>query len=259
MSPCEYRDHRLMRSGFTLLEMIVAIVILTIAMSIAFNAFTGTIHGWKRGTEVLDAIEHGDFAMGQLASALNSTIYFTNPRKVYAFRFEKSNAGGLPTDMISFVTASGAFMPDGSPYVSGPHRIRLFIDDDEYGDPALFALPMPAIADEEEFEDAFEAEPILVSRAIRGLEILFWDKETEDWSEEWTPENSIPERIHLSLFYVADEASGDDPVVFSRVIEPPVYESLAARLSGPTLGASAAGKASDGGQAPTPAPQKAAP
>ena len=79
------------QDGFTLLELIVAMVILTITMSIAFQAFSGTIRGWRRGTEVADGIKHGDFAMNQLSSALNSTIYFFNPKKSYAFTFEKNN------------------------------------------------------------------------------------------------------------------------------------------------------------------------
>ncbi|HSR88721.1 MAG TPA: prepilin-type N-terminal cleavage/methylation domain-containing protein, partial [Pontiella sp.] len=184
------------RQGFTLLELIVAIVILVIAMSIAFEAFSGTIRGWKRGTEVADGIKHGDFAMSQLAAALSSMLYFNNPRKTYAFRLEKDTAStGLPGDIVSFVTANKAFMPPDSPYAKGPHRIRLFVDDDEYGDPALFALAMPAIADEEEFEDEFDAEPLLVSRAISGMEIMIWDKQNEDWTDEWEMENSVPERI----------------------------------------------------------------
>ena len=62
------------RLGFTLLEILVAMVILTVAMSIAYSAFSGTIRGWKRGIEVIDGIKHGDFAMTQLVAALNRTI-----------------------------------------------------------------------------------------------------------------------------------------------------------------------------------------
>ncbi|MCF7864631.1 MAG: type II secretion system GspH family protein, partial [Kiritimatiellales bacterium] len=102
-------------SGFTLLELMVAMVILTIAMSIAFQAFSGTIHAWKRGTEVVDGIKHGDFAMNQLASALDSTLYFFNPRKTYAFTIERGNAGSLPADTISFVTMFGVASASPSP------------------------------------------------------------------------------------------------------------------------------------------------
>ena len=221
-------------SGFTLLELMVAMVILTIAMSIAFQAFSGTIRAWRRGTEVIEGIKHGDFAMNQLANALNSTIYFFNPRKSYAFKIEKGTDSGLPSDTISFVTASSAFMPDSSPLQQGPHRIKLYIDDDDRGDPALFSIAFPAIADEEEAEDEYDAEPHLVSRAVQGLEILLYDDELEDWStDEWEKENSIPERV-LILIYVASEERDEEPIVFTRVLDIPVSQSLGANLKGPT-------------------------
>ena len=221
-------------SGFTLLELMVAMVILTIAMSIAFQAFSGTIRAWRRGTEVIEGIKHGDFAMNQLANALNSTIYFFNPRKSYAFKIEKGTDSGLPSDTISFVTASSAFMPDSSPLQQGPHRIKLYIDDDDRGDPALFSIAFPAIADEEEAEDEYDAEPHLVSRAVQGLEILLYDDELEDWStDEWEKENSIPERVMI-VIYVASEERDEEPIVFTRVLDIPVSQSLGANLKGPT-------------------------
>ncbi|MEN7973421.1 MAG: type II secretion system protein [Verrucomicrobiota bacterium] len=227
-SPAPER-HR--RTGFTLLELMVAMIILVIAMSIAFQAFTGTIRGWKRGTEVIEGIKHGDFAMGQLLSALNSAIFFNNPRKTYTFKIDKGNVSGLPADLVSFVTASSAFMPHGSPFAKGgPHRIELFIEDDDHGNPALFAIAMPAIADEEEYKNEYATEPILVSRAIQGLEVLVWDKEAEDWTEAWEKENAIPERILVTIF-VASEEENEEPIEFSRVVEIPAAKS---KLTGPS-------------------------
>jgi prepilin-type N-terminal cleavage/methylation domain-containing protein len=237
MKLCKRNKQRGKRQGFTLLELIVAIVILVIAMSIAFEAFTGTIRGWKRGTEVIDGIKHGDFAMTQLVAALNSMLYFNNPRKTYAFKLDKETApAGLPGDIISFVTVSGAFMPADSPYVDGPHRIKLFVDEDEYGNSALYALAMPAIADEEEFEDEFNAEPALVSRTVSGLEVMIWDKQNEVWTEEWESENTIPERIEISL-YISSKDKNEEPIVFRRVLEIPVFESTKDRLSNPSTSA----------------------
>jgi len=211
-----------------------AMVILTIAMSVAFQAFSGTIRGWKRGTEVIEGIKHGDFAMTQLANALNSTIYFYNPRKSYAFKMEKGMDSGLPTDTISFVTASSAFMPEGSPLQHGPHRLELYIDDDDDGNPALFSMAFPAIANVEEAEDEYDAEPHLVSRSVQGLEILLYDEELEDWTtDEWEEENSVPERVKLTLF-VASEDEKEEPIAFTRVLEIPVAPSVKVKLTGPT-------------------------
>ena len=222
------------RSGFTLLELIVALTLLVVAMSIAFQAFSGTMQGWKRGTEVIDGIKHGDFAMTQLKAALNSTIYFFNNRKTYAFTLEKESFGRLPTDRISFVTSSGAMMPYDSPFAQGPHRLTLYIDDEE-GAPALYAIALPAVPNAEDEEDEIETDPILVSTAIQGLEILIWDEETEDWIEEWEPENSVPERIKVTI-WVASDREDEEPIAFFRVLELPVASSLQDKLTGPTLG-----------------------
>lgn len=225
--------HLKKRTGFTLLELIVALTLLVIAMSIAFQAFSGTMQGWKRGTEVIDGIKHGDFAMSHLKAALNSTIYFFNNRKTYAFTIEKDTSGRLPTDRISFVTASGAMMPYDSPFSSGPHRLTLYISDEE-GDPALYATAIPAVPNAEDEEDEIETDPILVSTAIQGLEILIWDEENEEWTEEWEPENSIPERIKVTIWVVSD-SEDEDPIPFFRVLEIPVAASLQDKLTGPTV------------------------
>ena len=220
------------RSGFTLLELLVAMTIMVISMSIAFQAFSGTIRGWKRGMEVMEGIKHGDFAINQLAGTLNSTIFFDSPRKTYAFTIEKKTNGGLPADTLSFVTSSGAFMPHNSPFTSSPHRIKLFIEDDE-GAPALFVTAMPAVPNSEDEEEEFDAEPFLVSREVQGLEILIWDMENEDWTEEWEPENSVPERIMITVF-VGSDNSKEEPIEFNRVIEIPVAASVKDKLTGPT-------------------------
>jgi prepilin-type N-terminal cleavage/methylation domain-containing protein len=227
------------RNGFTLLELMVAMFILTIAMSIAFQAFSGTMRAWKRGTEVIDGIKHGDFAMSQLASAINSTLYFHNARKSYAFTVEKDVGYGMSSDTISFVTVSKAFVPADSPYAEGPHRLKLYVDSSDYGESALFALVTPVMPTDDETLDEYDqeygAEPYLVTRSVYGLEILFYDEEDEDWTEEWDEENSVPERIQLTL-YVGSEDSGEEPIAFSRMIEIPVAASVKAKLKGPSSG-----------------------
>ncbi len=220
------------RKGFTLLELMVAIVIMVIAMAIAFQAFGGIVRAWKRGTEVANGLKHGDYTIHQLVVALDSTIYFSNSQKTYAFTVEKDSMGGYPADHLSFVTASSAFIPANSFYIRGPHRINLFINTDDRGDPALFILPMPAIANPEDFEEDFDADPILVSRRVCGLEILFWDAENEDWTDEWEQENAVPERIQVTVYVAADDEN-EDPMPFTRVIDIPVYDSMKLRLTGP--------------------------
>lgn len=219
--------------GFTLLEVILATSILVIVLSIVTATLFATVRGWRQGSRMLDAIKHGDFAMNQLTAALNSTVYFNNPRKSYAFTFEKETHQGLPADAISFVTAHRAFLPEHSPLKDGPHRIQLYIDDDEDGRPGLFVQAVPALAGFEEYEDAYEIESHLVSRSVQGLEISLYDKENEEWTTEWENENSVPERIMITV-YISSDAADEDPIIFSRILDIPVAESIALGLKGPS-------------------------
>ena len=65
------------------------------------------------------------------------------------------------------------------------------------------------------------------------MEILFWDNDKEDWIDEWEQENAVPQRVLLNLF-VESEDEKEEPIVFSRVIEIPVYASMKDKLQGPT-------------------------
>jgi prepilin-type N-terminal cleavage/methylation domain-containing protein len=219
--------------GFTLLELIVAMVILTMTMALSFQAFSGTIRGWKRGTRVMENIKHGQFAMLQLANALNSTVYFNNPRQSYGFIFEKNggNSADYPADIISFVTASSAFVPYGHPLTRGPHRLKLYIDKSDNGEDALFAEIRPIVAD----EDKYKADPILVTTGIQGIECTFYDEEQDSWTDEWTHKNSIPKRIKVALYAPPNkDEKADDGVVFTRIFEIPVAASVPAQLKGPS-------------------------
>jgi len=224
-------------------------VILVIAMSIVFQAFSGTLRGWKRGTEVIDGIKHGDFAMNQMAAALNSSIYFYNELKSYAFTFEKGSNNGLPADRISFVTASRAFISENSPLRDGPHRIELYIDNDDHGDPALFSRAVPALTDFEEFEAEFDMEPYLISRTIQGLEIMVYNEDDEFWTAEWDKKNSIPERVKISV-YVPSEDPNEEAIVFTRVLDIPVAKSVNIKLAGPSA-ISGGSAATSGGSTPS--------
>lgn len=224
------KTERCKSGGFTLLELMVAIVILVIAMSIAYQALSGTVRAWRRGSEVVESMQHGNYAMTHLSAALRSAVYFNDPKKSYGFTLEK-NGGTYPSDKISWVTVSPAFIPMDSPFRHGAHRLTVFIDQTENGDDALFASARPHLADEDDYE---EEEPWLVTAGIQGIECRIYNEEEEEWEEEWTTSNSVPERIELSIFS-APENDEDEPVVFKRILEIPVAESVEERIANPTV------------------------
>ncbi len=208
------RRHR----GFTLLEVLISMVILAIALTVAWQTFSTATRAWTGGREMMDKTHHGDFVLGQLASALRSMVFLTNSQEKCAFRIE-NNPSGKGAHTISWVTGSSAFIPPGEAVAQGLHRIEVGGGEDDDGLEGLVVTVWPYLADEEKVEK----QTWFVSENIKGLSCKIYDtkKDEEGWKEKWEYSNAIPGLIEITL-YAEPVEKEDDPVKFRQLIEIPL-------------------------------------
>ena len=211
-------------SGFTLLEMLVALVIVAMAMTIVWQSFTVAIRAWRRGSDFLMEMHHGDFVMEQLVESLRSAAYFDGSGDTYGFRLENRSEGRYPNDKLSWVKSGKGFMPYGTELGEGLHRIDLSVEDNEEGEPAVTARIYPHLAEEDE-EEYYEGETWQVSRRVKGIDCRVYIEEDEEWAEEWENSNSLPALVEITL-YMDPLEGDDDPVQIARAIEIPISREL---------------------------------
>ena len=208
--------------GFTLMELLIALTIMSAAMTVVIASFVATMKGWKKGGQLLNELHHGDFVMEQLVSALRSTAFFHTAPEFYGFQMEDQDKGRYPADFISFVTSGTAFIPVGSPLANGLHRLEMTIDDDEDGNPAVSVRAIPHLTDPKDWEE----DPWFVSSEVKGLDVRFYNLDQEDWEDEWKDTNAVPSLVEVTLFMDPLEKGGD-PYTISRVVEIPVSPVVA--------------------------------
>lgn len=219
------------RSGFTLLELLVALSIMLAAFTVIWNTFSTTIKAWTRGSDLLDDLHHGDFVMEQLVSALRSAAFFNTAPDKYGFWLDDNGSGEDARDEISWVTSGTAFLPPDSPLAGGLHRIAITIDNNEDGDPAVAVRVWPHLAKEDDIE--MDDEVSYVSTEIKGMDCRVYVKDESanesdisgDWKDEWEDTNSIPRLVEITLYMEPIEEYGD-PVELKRLIEIPVAPPL---------------------------------
>jgi len=222
-----------MKNGFTLIELITSIVILSIALGISYNAYYSVMRSWKYSSNISENMHQGDYFINKISSNFRSIIFFKNENKLYEFSHENNEINGIPADLVSFVSTKQYLINDEKFRSDQSCRITLFIDSEGNINQSLFGSLIPVTINKEKFIENYNLENHLISKAIRGLDILFWNENNEEWDDEWNEENSIPKRVKLSLFIYFEEKKS--PKTYSRIIDIPVSENKQNPLSSPTI------------------------
>ena len=219
-SPCSavnIRKSRRARKGFTLLEVLISIVIMLIAITVAWQTFSAATRAWTSARTMIDQSHHGDFVMTQLSSAMRSMAFFPSLPEQYGFRMEDNN-DGLGEHTISWVTASDAFLPRGTEFTRGLHRIEIGAGEDDDGNEGLMVSVWRHIVDNDE---DIEKQSWVVSDVIQGLSCAVYNIEDEDWDDEWENSNSIPGLVSITLYAESDDEFAD-PIEYRKLIEIPL-------------------------------------
>ena len=223
---CPRRFPTRKRTGFTFIELLIALAIMVTAFTLIFTIFSGAVSAWRRGTETMTKLHHGDFVMEQLVQSLRSMAFFTSVPEFYEFRLEKGNAGGNPADRLSWVTSSAALMPLDSEFSEGLKRVSVGIERTPRHGYGVEVRGMPHLAEE---EDA-EYESWFISTRVRGLRCRVYDDEDGRWMERWEETNSIPSLIEITLFVEEDGDRYAPPLQMRRAVTIPIAPAVTNRV-----------------------------
>ena len=257
------------RRGFTMLELIRAVVLLGIMTTLSIMTFRAVTNGWRVSREYMDRLERTDYSLDQLVSALKCAYYPHSGEQSgeYGFMLTDGGDGDSPrsSDTIEWSKRGTALIGADS---SGDavHRIQLMIleeGNDDWGSKiertGLYARVKPhakvLIEDDstkEEEDFGFESDeyyrPILVARDVDGFDCRVMKEPPSDddfkvdktaWEDEFTQSNAVPYKVQLT-FYIDKEdpeyRSRKTRIPILRTIKMPVYEQSTdgAKLPGGT-------------------------
>ncbi len=206
------------RSGFTLLEIMLAVTILGLLVIAVSSVWSAGLSGWKRSHGLTETLQRQRITLESLGNLVQSAVYFQNSHQLYAIRGEHDPLG---SDSISFVTASDELLAPNEATLAGLRRVTIRLQQESDASPALIIENAPAL---QPTDKNIVNAPRVLAQGVTGFNVRYRTVSGE-WKNQWEQTDKMPSGIEFLVAFAPANDRGPAQIV-SRKIDLP-----AARLA----------------------------
>ena len=223
-----------------MLEILLAIMILSIMTIISTLVFQTVVRNWTIATEMADSMQRVDYVTAQVTYALRSAYFPTSEKTTEAdgFMLLDHNENNDPdeSDVISWTKLGPAIVGRNSRFARSPHRVTLFVRSERDADEEHPAGLIAQVIGEDKFRpDDFDDEDetnwdwFLLGSQVQGFNCRVLDKDEPfssgmaNWQDTWDTSNCIPRRVQLT-FWMKPIDEDKDPYPVVRVLDIPLWD-----------------------------------
>jgi prepilin-type N-terminal cleavage/methylation domain-containing protein len=208
-------------AGFTLVEVILAIMILSVVMVGVYSIWSVSLKAWRNGGAATEVFQRQRVVMETLGELAQSAVYFATSPNLYAIIGVKHPGLG---DSVSFVTASDAFLPPSEATDAGMRRVTISLEQDEYRRTYLAIVNQPALGVTDDSKQEVQAH--VISMDVSGFFVRYLDPRDGGWYEKWEDANIIPSAMEFTIVF-GQPGGQIPPVTVTRAIDLPVADFIA--------------------------------
>src|ERR1700722_12991064 len=183
-------------AGFTLVEILAAVAILSLVLVGVYGLWSGSLKGWRRGGEATEVFQRQRVVMETLGELAQSAVYFASSPNLYAVIGAKNPGLG---DSVSFVTASEAFLPPSEATDVGMRRVTISLERDDYRRTYLAIVNQPALGVTDDSKKELQAH--VVSMDVSGFFVRYLDPRDGAWYDKWQEANLIPSAMEINVVF----------------------------------------------------------
>ncbi|MBO6066655.1 MAG: prepilin-type N-terminal cleavage/methylation domain-containing protein, partial [Kiritimatiellae bacterium] len=120
-----------MRRGFTMVELLLATLLLGVLTALSMLTFNAVSNGWQISADYMDKLERTDFALNQLVSGLRSMYYPHDGNQSYDYGFVLDDRGDGDdpdrSDVIEWSKIGSALVGNKSAVADTVHRVQVMV------------------------------------------------------------------------------------------------------------------------------------
>ena len=223
-----------MRRAFTMIEMLLATMLVGVLTTLSVLTFQSVTHSWQASTDYMDKLQRTDYALNQVVSGLRSMYYPHDGEQngKYGFILTDNGDGDDPddSDVIEWSKTGSAIVGTKNAIADTVHRVQVMVleeGDNDWEVPiqktGLYARLMGDSAlipkdDKDETDYTFGNDelyqPILISDGVVGMNcrVLKTAEDAEEsarsgaendrkrFEDEFAESNAVPYKVELTFF-----------------------------------------------------------
>ncbi len=181
-------------SAFTLVELLVAIVVFGLVVSILYGTWTLVLRGNESALKLAGEAQRTRMAARTIEDALVSAVYFSQNPSHYSFNVDTSGKFAA----LSFVGHLGESFP-GSGYFDGERvrRVTFLVESGKEGKSELKLYQNSMLAAGLEQDQGLY--PLILARDVSQFTLDFFDPQKGEWLQEWIHTNQLPRIVRVTL------------------------------------------------------------
>ena len=252
------------RAAFTLIEMLLATMLVGVLTTLSILTFQAVTHSWQASTDYMDKMQRTDYALNQVISGLRSMYYPHDGKQDdrYGFVLVDNGDGDRPrnSDVIEWSKTGPAIVGTKNAIADTVHRVQVMVLEEgnhDYEEPiqktGLYArlcgdaaLIPKDDSDDTDYSFANEEmyQPILIADGVVGMNCRVI-KKLEDaeekggsvrnsgendkklFEDEFAESNSVPYKVELTFYVQKEDAefrSQSSRAPLVRIIRLPIHE-----------------------------------
>lgn len=214
------------RLGFTLVEVLLAVTILSLVITAVYATWSTTLMAWRRGSNASEVFQRQRVVIDILSELAQSVVYFAASPDMYAVTgTSKPNWG----DSVSFVTASDVALPPSEAIDAGMRRVTISMEQDDYGRKYLAIVNAPAVSANSSNTTTLADTTLqahVLSMDVSGFFVRYLDPRDGTWHDAWEESSLIPSAMEFTVVF-GEQGGRLPPITVTRAVDLPVAAYIA--------------------------------
>jgi type II secretion system protein J len=194
--------HHASRTAFTLVEILIAMTILSLVLVAIYSTWTAILRASKVGQESAAAVQRARVAARTFEEALVSAQSFAVTEQYHpsSYSFYAQNGSEAFLEFTSRLAKS--FPRSGKFGDFDVRRVRFSVRSSPEGGRELVLQQKPLLMEWDASTLVDEREhPVVLAKNVKAFKTEFFDPKRKEWNEEWTEtqSNAIPTLVKVTL------------------------------------------------------------